>query len=107
MRAADFKINDASLSSHCLIYEVIAEVGPDCHEKRNGNDETYLLTTDELLKRIRKRPVLSSALTDLLCPLQAKFTILEPLCIALRRECERALTRSVQETRSNSASSTC
>ena len=26
MSAADFKINDASLSSHCLIYEVIAEL---------------------------------------------------------------------------------
>ena len=51
---------------------------------------------------LRKRPVLSSTLTDLICPLQAKFTVLEPLCIAPRRQCERVLTRSVEETRSNS-----
>ena len=32
---------------------------------------------------LRKRLVLSSTLTDLLCPLQAKFTVLE-LCVSLR-----------------------
>jgi len=35
--------------------------------------KAYLLTTDELLKRIRKRPVLSSTLADLLLPIAGEI----------------------------------